>query len=129
MGLIPLILAGAAFVAVLCGVVYLWRIAPAGAGYKAKVLCSAVHVSRREFSAVLAEDVSVDAYWIMRLFQAREYPQWKEVAASLLACGGPRPFIAPGEGPPWFTETSPSFPAARAGAFEPMGQGGNFSSP
>lgn len=74
---------GACALGVLWGLVYLWRIATAGTGYKAKVLCSAVFVSGRDFAAVLAEDVSVDAYWIMRLFRAREFPQYKEVAASL----------------------------------------------
>ncbi len=50
---------------------WLGRVADAGAGYKAKVLASAVFVSRREAAAVLAEDVALDSYRILRLFRAR----------------------------------------------------------
>jgi len=54
-----------------CGLVYFFRIVPVGLAYKAKILASAVFVSGRKFEDILAEDVSVDDYAIMRLFRAR----------------------------------------------------------
>ena len=75
---------------------WLGRLGDAGAGYKAKVLASAVFVSGREAAAVLAEDVRLDSYWILRLFGARVGRE--SVSASFL---GLRPRTAayrPGRG-------------------------------
>ncbi len=119
-----LVLSGIFALAVLGGLIYLWRIAPAGAGYRAKVLCSAVHVSRREFPAVLAEDVSVDAYWIMRLFRAREYPQWKEVAASLFGLRRAAAVYRPGRGATLVYGSLPDLPPPPApGPSSPWAKG------
>ncbi|MBI5595838.1 MAG: serine hydrolase [Elusimicrobia bacterium] len=46
-------------------------VAAAGAGYKAKVLASAVFVSGRDARGVLAEDVALDSYRVLRLFRAK----------------------------------------------------------
>lgn len=68
----PLLLAGLLILvaALWAGLRALAGVAAAGGGYKAKVLASAVFVSGREASAVLAEDTALDAYLILRLFGA-----------------------------------------------------------
>ena len=76
-----LLLAAALAVAV----VYLLRIAPIGAAYKAKAVCSALFVSGRELAAVLAEDVAVESYRIMRIFSVRVNWHNQSVNGSWLA--------------------------------------------
>lgn len=53
------------------GLAYFLKIAGVGAAYKAKVLGSAIFVSRRDMDCDLAEDVAADSYFILRLFGAR----------------------------------------------------------
>lgn len=53
------------------GLAYFWRIAGVGAAYKAKVLGSALFVSRRDIDCDNSEDVAADSYFILRLFRAR----------------------------------------------------------
>lgn len=61
-------LAGVVLVA---GAIYLQAAARVGAGYKAKILCSAVFVSGRSPDAVLAEDLRVDGLELLDLFSHR----------------------------------------------------------
>lgn len=70
--------------AVVWGIVYLLRIAPVGAGYKAKAVCSALFVSGRDLAAILAEDVSADSYLILRMFRTRVDMDARTVTCSLL---------------------------------------------
>ena len=80
------------------GLTRLLRIAAVGAGYKAKVLGSAVFVSGRSPEAVLREDVAADKYRILRLFRADVDRQRGEVTASLLGLCGRRAVFRPGLG-------------------------------
>lgn len=54
------------------------------AGYKAKILCSAVFVSGRSAESVLAEDVAVDDLWPLRLFPAQWDGERQVVRVSFL---------------------------------------------
>ncbi|MBI3296962.1 MAG: serine hydrolase [Elusimicrobia bacterium] len=75
------------------------RIAAAGAGYKAKVLASAVFVSGREPEAVLAEDTRLDAYLILRLFSADVDREARSAEARFLGAFMPRTaLVRPGLG-------------------------------
>ncbi|MFI5349827.1 MAG: hypothetical protein ACHQ2Z_09805 [Elusimicrobiota bacterium] len=47
------------------------RIAGVGAAYKAKALCSALFVTGLDLDADRADEVSAEAYRVMRLFPAR----------------------------------------------------------
>ena len=60
------------------------RIAAVGAAYKAKALCSALFVSGLDLDAERADEVSADAYRLMRLFRARVDRERKSVSASFL---------------------------------------------
>jgi len=73
------------------GIAYFLRIAPVGAAYKAKVLCSAIFVSGRKLKDLLAEDVSVDSYRLLRLFTAEVDQERKAVTVSWM---GMRPRTA-----------------------------------
>jgi hypothetical protein len=90
--------AAALLLAAAWGLSRLLRIAAVGAGYKAKVLGSAVFVSGRSPEAVLREDVSADKYLILRLFRARVDRQRREVTASLCGLCGRRAVFRPGLG-------------------------------
>lgn len=46
----------------------LYRIALAGAGFKARILCSGLFVSKREEGAILAEDLGGERYRLLRFF-------------------------------------------------------------
>jgi CubicO group peptidase (beta-lactamase class C family) len=76
----------------------LLRIAAVGAGYKAKVLGSAIFVSGREAGSVLAEDFSAKKYRILRLFRADIDRQRREVAVSLFGLCRRRAVYRPGLG-------------------------------
>ncbi|HEX4046386.1 MAG TPA: serine hydrolase, partial [Elusimicrobiota bacterium] len=60
------------------------RVAGVGAAYKAKALCSALFVSGLDLDPERADEVSADAYRIMRLFRARVDREAKSVSASFL---------------------------------------------
>lgn len=90
--------AAALLLAAVWGLRRLLRIAAVGAGYKAKVLGSAVFVSGRRPEAVLREDVSVDKYRIMRVFRAEVDRQRREVTTSLFGLCGRRAVFRPGLG-------------------------------
>jgi CubicO group peptidase (beta-lactamase class C family) len=60
------------------------RVAAVGAAYKAKALCSALFVSGLELDPENADEVSADAYRLMRLFRARVDRDKKTVSASFL---------------------------------------------
>lgn len=85
---LALLLAAAAALAALFGA--LRRIAAAGGGYKAKVLASAVFVSGRRPSDVLAADVCLDDFWILRLFRASVDEARKRVTVRFLGLFSPR---------------------------------------
>jgi CubicO group peptidase (beta-lactamase class C family) len=85
-------------IAAASGLARLRRIASVGAGYKAKVLGSAVFVSGRDPGSVLAEDVSADKYRILRLFRADVDRQRREVTTSFLGLCGRRAVYRPGLG-------------------------------
>ena len=72
----PLVLGGLLAFGMLLfeGLRALFGVAAAGAGYKAKVLASAVFVSGRRAGVVLEEDVRLDSYRILRLFRAQVLP-------------------------------------------------------
>src|ERR1700720_452853 len=63
---------------------YLARLAPVAAGYKAKVLCSAIFVSRRDIDPRFAPDVSADSYRMLRFFRARVDHELRTVTCSWL---------------------------------------------
>jgi CubicO group peptidase (beta-lactamase class C family) len=62
-------------------------IAAAGSGYKAKIACSALFVSRLPLDPNAAPEVADDAYKILRLFRARADLERRTVTASLLGLG------------------------------------------
>ncbi len=71
---------------VLCVAVLLWafsRIAAIGAGYKAKVLCSALFVSKRSLESAL-QDVSCDSYRFLKLLRVDVDEPHGRVTASFL---------------------------------------------
>jgi CubicO group peptidase (beta-lactamase class C family) len=94
------------------------RIAAIGAAYKAKALCSALFVSGLPLDPERADEVSSDAYRIMRLFRARVDTKAKTVKASFLGLSERSAAWRPGLGaslafrplPP-----APAFPQPRRG--------------
>ncbi len=94
----PLALAAAALGVLGLGRLLGWlgRLADAGAGYKAKVLASAVFVSGRGAASALAEDVALDSYRILRLFRAKVGPS--SVTASFLGLRPRTAVFRPGRG-------------------------------
>lgn len=68
----------------MAGAFYLHAAALVGAGYKAKILCSAVFVSRRSPDAVLSEDLKVDGLEQLELFSHEIDRQRPSVTISLL---------------------------------------------
>ena len=63
---------------------YFVRLAPVAAGYKAKVLCSAIFVSRRDVDPRFAPDISADSYRMLRFFRARVDHDQRTVTCSWL---------------------------------------------
>ena len=63
----------------------------AGAGYRAKVLCTGIFGSGRPFDLHLSQQISADSYWLLRPFRVRIDYQQRSVTASLL---GTRPRTA-----------------------------------
>ena len=57
-------------------------VAAVGAGYKAKILCTAVFACRREMDPQRADEVFADSYWILRPFRARVDVASQSVSAS-----------------------------------------------
>ncbi|MBI4423347.1 MAG: serine hydrolase [Elusimicrobia bacterium] len=76
----------------------LWRIAAVGAAYKAKVLCSAAFVSGLEPDPASADEVSSEAYRILRLFRARVDRDAKTVTSSLFGLRPRTAVFRPGLG-------------------------------
>jgi CubicO group peptidase (beta-lactamase class C family) len=65
------ILLGIMLAATAGGGYQLWQLAPMGAAYKAKILCSSVFVSQREPASVLNADLSADVHPLLRWVEAR----------------------------------------------------------
>jgi CubicO group peptidase (beta-lactamase class C family) len=87
----PAVLAAAGFV-------YFLRIAKVGAAYKAKVLASALFVSRRDLDLNGAPEVSQDGYKIMRLFGASVDREAHAVTCSFLGMSAKTAVFRPGLG-------------------------------
>ena len=66
------------------GIDYLPRLFALATGYKAKLLCSGVFVSRREPESILEEDLAADSLWLLRYFRASVDREQQTVTASLL---------------------------------------------
>ena len=98
MELLPLALTTVVLVLAAAGFAYFWRIAPVGAGYKAKVVCSAVFVCGRDPEEVLNLDVAADSYAILRPFKVAIDHERKSVTASLLGFQGKTAVYRPGIG-------------------------------
>jgi CubicO group peptidase (beta-lactamase class C family) len=79
------------------GAVAFLRIAAIGAAYKAKVIASGIFVSGREPESLL-EDVSADAYRILRLFSAEVDRRGCSVKASFLGLRARTAVFRPGLG-------------------------------
>jgi len=74
------------------------RAAAVGAGYKAKVLASAVFVSGRDPVAVLASDVQADSYFILRFFRTELDAHARRVTVSLFGISPRTAVYRPGLG-------------------------------
>jgi CubicO group peptidase (beta-lactamase class C family) len=77
---------------------YFVRLAAVAAGYKAKVLCSAIFVSRRDIDPRFAPDISADSYRILRLFRARVDRDLRTVTCSWLGLWPRTAIYRPGLG-------------------------------
>lgn len=77
---------------------WLRSVASVGASYKAKALASALFVSGLDLDPQTADEVSAEAYWIMRLFRARVDRAKKSVTASLFGFAPRTAFWRPGLG-------------------------------
>src|SRR5712692_3719060 len=77
---------------------YFVRLAPVAVGYKAKVLCSAIFVSRRDIDPRFAPDVSADSYRMLRLFRARVDHDLRTVTCSWLGLWPRTAIYRPGLG-------------------------------
>lgn len=80
------------------GVIRLRRIAVIGAAYKAKVLCSILFVSGREVDPQAADEVSAEAYRLLRFFRARVDRGRRSVAVSFLGLWPRKASFRPGYG-------------------------------
>ncbi|TBR25739.1 serine hydrolase [bacterium] len=87
LGLGLLLVAAAGLSVLACA---LRRVAEAGGGYKAKVLASGVFVSGRRWQDLLAADVKLDDYFILRFFRASLDPARKRVTVRALGLFHPR---------------------------------------
>jgi hypothetical protein len=90
------------------------RVAAIGAAYKAKALCSALFVSGLDLDPERADEVSADAYRIMRLFRARVDRETKTVTASFLGLRERAAVWRPGLGAALAFRPLPPAPALRA---------------
>src|SRR5260370_4431128 len=87
------------FVAALGRALHYWtRLAPVAAGYKAKVLCSAIFVSRRDIDPRFAPDISADSYRMLRFFGARVDHDMRTVTCSWLGLWPRTAIYRPGLG-------------------------------
>jgi CubicO group peptidase (beta-lactamase class C family) len=77
-----LLLSALAAAAAFAAVRHFLRVAGVGAAYKAKALCSAIFVSGLDLDPNRADEVSSEAYALMRLFHARVDREAKTVSAS-----------------------------------------------
>jgi CubicO group peptidase (beta-lactamase class C family) len=84
--------------AALAAVLRFLRVAGVGAAYKAKALCSALFVSGLDLDPERADEVSADAYRLMRLFRARVDRGSKSVTASFFGLGPRTAVFRPGLG-------------------------------
>jgi len=107
-----LALAGA--VAAVAAIRRFLRIAGVGAAYKAKAACSALFVSGLDLDPNRADEVSADAYRIMRLFSASVDRETKTVAASFLGLKERRAVWRPGLGAALAFRPLPPAPALPA---------------
>ena len=80
------------------GLLYFLRVAPVAAGYKAKILCSAIFVSGRDIDPQFAADVSADSYRILRLFRPRVDHDRRTVTCSWLGRRARTAIYRPGLG-------------------------------
>lgn len=62
------VIGAVASLSLLVAVVYVHKAVSIGAGYKAKILCSALFVSKRQPDVVLAEDLKVDGLELLEFF-------------------------------------------------------------
>ena len=84
--------------ALVAGAFYLHAAVLVGAGYKAKILCSAVFVSGRLPNAVLSEDLTVDGLELLALFSHEIDQQQPSVTTSLLGLVSQRAIYRDGLG-------------------------------
>jgi CubicO group peptidase (beta-lactamase class C family) len=87
-----------AALAAAAGVHRFLRIAGVGAAYKAKALCSALFVTGLPLDPERADEVSADAYRVMRLFRARVDRAGKTVTASFYGLRSRSAVYRPGLG-------------------------------
>ena len=80
------------------GFLRFWRIAAVSAGYKAKVLCSALFVSGRNIDPERSPEVSADSYRILRLFRAAIDREKRSVTCSFLGLRARTAIYRPGLG-------------------------------
>ena len=90
------------------------RIAGVGAAYKAKALCSALFVTGLDLDADRADEVSADAYRVMRLFPARVDRAGKTVTASFFGLSARCAVYRPGLGASLAFRPVPPAPAFSA---------------
>lgn len=88
----------AAIIAAVAGAVQFLRIAGVGAAYKAKALCSALFVSGLDLDLNGADEVSAEAYGLMRLFPATLDRAAKTVTASFFGLRARTAVFRPGLG-------------------------------
>ena len=80
------------------GLLYFLHVAPVAAGYKAKILCSAMFVSGRDIDLQSAADISADSYRILRLFRPRVDHDRRTVTCSWLGLWARTAIYRPGLG-------------------------------
>jgi CubicO group peptidase (beta-lactamase class C family) len=90
------------------------RVAGVGAAYKAKALCSALFVSGLELDPNRADEVSSDAYRLMRLFPAEVDREAKTVTASFFGLRARTAVWRPGLGATLAFSSLPPAPALAA---------------
>lgn len=88
----------AAALLALAALLYAWRIAPVGSGYKAKVVCSAVFVCGRDPEDVAGLDVYADSYAILRPFRVSVDRKRRSATASLFGLRAKTAVFRPGIG-------------------------------
>jgi hypothetical protein len=104
--------AAAAFV--IAAIRHFLRVAGVGAAYKAKTLCSALFVSGLDLDPNRADEVSSDAYRLMRLFPARADRDSKTVTASFFGLRERSAVWRPGLGATLAFSPLPTAPAPPA---------------